>query len=88
MKARIISSHQIVELYTTIHNGQELLTDGDLFYSKSEIQILEPDWDSFRREAAIRAMQSILSRGIGVPNDVAYTAVIYADALIKELKEK
>ena len=68
-------------------------------YYKSEVLPLEcfdlweeTDWPSFRREAAMRAMQGILSSQQGpyayIPEDAADKAIRYADELIRQLKQE
>ena len=82
MKARIKATGQIFELCPYVYD-----IDGNDFHLE-EIELLDnPNWQHYRIQAAIAAMQAF----IGVPQTpfghIAKEAVKIADALIEELKK-
>lgn len=76
-------------------------TSGGVTYLGDDIEPAEPDWQSVRIQAAIAAMQSYISDGERmalvskkfdyddkiISKFIAEGAVMYADALIAELKK-
>lgn len=76
------------------------LRPGMVVYKPSDLEFidkpapLEPivDWDEFRREAAKVAMCQLIGMGRDdgykySPDEVAHYAIVYADELIRQLKE-
>lgn len=57
-------------------------------YPAQDVVLIEPDWSSFRREAAKDFVVALVSSGNGLnPKNIAYS-IEMADELIKQLKEK
>ena len=50
--------------------------------------VLEEDWQSRKWEAAVAAMQGLLAGGVSGVNSVTYSALMYADAMVKKFKEE
>lgn len=65
------------------------LSESELYEQRGFESHLQDYWQDVRERAAIAAMQGIISnnRYNGSTNQVAETAVRYADALIKELNK-
>lgn len=76
------------------------LQPGMVVYKSSDLEFLETppklkpdvDWDAFRREAAKDALSAIISNSNPVSltapiKDMVEAAIIYADELIKQLRD-
>lgn len=91
MKARIKKTDEIIEV---TRNKYGLYVDENCVgYSLNDLDFGNEEdehWQDVRERAAIAAMQGIITnnRYNGSTNQVAETAVRYADALIAELKKK
>mgnify|MGYP007082862924 CR=1 FL=1 len=87
---RVISKNGIERIYVNDDcNG--------IYYSQSELEFLQTNdedtinWNQVRIQAAIAAMKSLITCYEGVSNaeqKVIEKSVIYADALVAELKKK
>ena len=92
MKARIKTTGEIAEFSTgkNLQGETILLKVGTAsIFSLNEVEpIADTDWQHYRIQAAIAAMQGMLA-GDTMPHDKALTisAVELADALIEELKK-
>ena len=99
MKVKRRKNGEIVEVEA--HGDMFVDNQGRSFYY-DEIDIIEePDWQHYRIQAAIAAMQGMLSsketmvsitakakeRNISVPKALAMLSVSDADALVEELKK-
>ena len=103
MRARIKATGEILEILDIGVSGKYFYLSNDKKYSRNELEFLSEtiDWQHYRIQAAIAAMQGMLSsketmmsitaktkeRNISVPKALAILAVVDADALIAELKE-
>lgn len=100
MKAKVKETGEIIELkcptFLEAINGRFTENDTGKVYTSSEIEFIKEkeddiDWQQVRIQAAIAAMQAIISderREGGTIEDVASCALLHADALIKELKKE
>ena len=86
MKAKIKATGEVYKIVKVL--GLEvLLSDGNVYdYTKVEY-ITEPDWQHYRIQAAIAAMQAYVIRDSDLSEQkVAKYSVEYADELVKQLK--
>lgn len=89
MKARIIKTGEIVEVYQTIAGWASENSDKIRVFQEYELDFDYYDWEVFRREAA----KDILCSLALVKPSLEYIeriklAIGWADELIKQLKEK
>lgn len=74
------------------------LQPGMVVYKSSDLEFLETppklkpevDWEAFRAEAAKDALSAIISSPVSLPTpikDMVEAAIIYADELIKQLRD-
>lgn len=63
MKAKVIKTGEVVEVYQTPTNWVSEDLNKIRFFEESELDFEFVDWDKFRREAAKAAMQGILASG-------------------------
>lgn len=98
MKAKVKETGKVLEVelnrcMSDGINGIWVYTDNDgKVYSHKELDFINiyPDWQNVRIQAAIAAMQAIISRvslHYGNVDDCANDSIAYADALIEELKK-
>lgn len=89
-RERVISKNGIERVYISDDCS-------GIYYSRSELEFLQTknedttDWQQVRIQAAIAAMKSLITCYEGVSNaeqKVIEKSVIYADALVAELKKK
>lgn len=94
MKARVKATGEIVEVEDLYDDGTALVKDR--YFKMSELDFFEDfetiDWEQRRYEISKDVLSAFLSNSNemifeGNPEDHAKDAVIFADALIKELKE-
>lgn len=57
-------------------------------YTFSWEEVQEKGWEARRWEAAVAAMQGLLTGGMRGVNSVTYNALMYADALVEEFKKE
>lgn len=96
MKARIKATGEIVEVYFYGKEGYDYVcNDKEECYERGELEILdEPDyWTRLEHQAAIAAMQGILSnnelyREICKSRNLEITIMEYAHALVDKYKKE
>lgn len=100
MKAKVKETGEVIEVHINkcaipvqdCGASSIYLGDNGKTYLDTELDFLNvyPDWQQVRIQASIAAMQGILSneRRIANMEDTASSSVMYADALIEELKKK
>ena len=91
MKAKVIKTGEVVEVHKTTAGW----ASGDLnhtrFFKESDLDFDYCEWEDFRREAAKDAMCQLIGMGRDdgykySPEEVAHYAIVYADELIKALR--
>lgn len=100
MKAKIIKTGEIVEVYHEPQHGQQtviykeaIFVNGRMF-TENELDFMfdeETHWQDVRERAAIAAMQSLIYKSQDYQlyaQPKAVDAVAYADALVEQLKKK
>lgn len=93
MKARVKETGEIVDVIHKIGNIYSASDGNDYFINGLEFNVEETDWTALRNQAAIAAMQGMLSNpelvdaGYDYRLTIEKAAVGYADALIEELKK-
>lgn len=101
MKARVKATGEVIEAIINI-NAQQVAgigarrvyegSDGNTYFeTELDFDNVFPDWQQVRIQAAIAAMKSLITCYEGVSNaeqKVIEKSVIYADALVAELKKK
>ena len=100
MKARVIKTGEIVDVYHESHHGQiiniykeSVLVNGRM-WKEDELELLnnnDEHWQDVRERASIAAMQGIMNFFGSIDYNretIAELAVAQADALIDKLKEK
>jgi hypothetical protein len=102
MKVKRLRDGKIVEVEK--HGDAMIDENGKVMYFDEVCEVDEPDWQHYRIQAAIAAMQGMIAnpqtfeqldhdkgyreiRGGDKSQIVAIASVMYADALIKELKK-
>lgn len=93
MKAKVIKTGEIVKVIPMDGGWITNFINGARHFEDSELDFEFEDWEKFRREAAKMAMGQLIgmSRDDGYkysPAEVARYAIVYADELIKQLKEE
>lgn len=91
MKARVIKTGEIVNVVPTEGGWVAVFENGVWHYTDSELDFEFADWGKFRREAAKMAMGQLIGMGRDdgykySPAEVARYAIVYADELIKALR--
>lgn len=96
----IVNVHETRERVISKNGIERVYISDDcsgIYYSRSELEFLQTknedtiDWNQVRIQAAIAAMKSLITCYEGVSNaekKVIEKSVIYADALVAELKKK
>ena len=92
MKAKVIKTGEVVEVYHTPTNWVSEDLNKIRFFEESELDFSFEDWEAFRREAA----KDILIALVSVPSvwkeylikSLAKSAIMQADELIKQLREE
>lgn len=91
MKAKVIKTGKVVGVHKTTAGW----ASGDLnhtrFFKESDLDFDYCEWEAFRREAAKDAMCQLIGMGRDdgykySPEEVAHYAIVYADELIKALR--
>lgn len=96
MKARLKGTDFTVDVYPYYLDGRIVYQDestppGALLYRPEELDFIsEPDWDTYRREAAkdLLPFAAELRDYIGGPVVFVKTAIEIADELIRQLKKE
>ena len=98
MKARIKATGEIVEVYFYGKEGYDYVcNDKEECYERGELEILdEPDyWTRLEHQAAIAAMQGLVTRGevLGsslqqIARDITEISCEVAHALVEKMKEE
>lgn len=102
MKAKIKATGEILEILDIGVSGKYFYLSNDKKYSRNELEFLSEtiDWQHYRIQASIAAMQAYISDGERmvliskkfdyddkrITEFIAEGAVMYADALIEKLK--
>ena len=96
----IVNVHETGERVISKNGIERIYISDDcsgIYYIQSELEFLQTndedtiDWNQVRIQAAIAAMKSLITCYVGVSNaekKVIEESVIYADALVAELKKK
>lgn len=103
MKAKIKATGEILEILDIGVSGKYFYLSNDKKYSRNELEFLSEtiDWQHYRIQASIAAMQAYISDGERmvliskkfdyddkrITEFIAEGAVMYADALVAELKK-
>lgn len=93
MRARIRATGEILEILDIGVSGKYFYLSNDKKYSRNELEFLSEtiDWQHYRIQAAIAALNGITSSGSFEQHtleDVIAECMILADTLIEELKKK
>ena len=95
MKAKVINTGEVLEVYQTSTCWASDNLNSVRFFNESDLDFDYPEWEVFRREAAKDILSSLIMEASKVyeleslDKDIwCEQAVIWADALIKQLKEK
>lgn len=93
MKAKVIKTGEVVEVHNTTTGWASDNLNLTRFFKESDLDFDYCEWEDFRRESAKMAMGQLIGMGRDdgykySPEEVAHYAIIYADELIKQLKEE
>ena len=93
MKAKVIKTGEVVEVHNTTTGWASDNLNTTRFFNGSELDFDYREWEIFRREAAKDVMCRLIGMGRDdgykySPEEVAHYAIVYADELIKQLKEE
>ena len=93
MKAKVIKTGEIIDVIPMSGGWAANFINGVRHFEDSELDLdfSFEDWEAFRREAAKDAMCQLIGMGRDdgykySPEEVAHYAIVYADELIKALR--
>lgn len=92
MKAKVIKTGEIINVIPMDGGCVANFVNGARHFEDSELDFEFADWGKFRREAAKMAMGQLIGMGRDdgykySPAEVARYAIVYADELIRQIKE-
>lgn len=95
MKAKVINTGELVEVYQTTNGWASDNLNSVRFFNESDLDFDYREWEVFRREAAKDILPSLIMEASKVyeleslNKDIwCEQAVIWVDALIKQLKKE
>lgn len=88
MKAKLINTGEVVEVYRTVAGWVSENQNKILVFEESELDFDYCEWEAFRREAAKEILCALIIHCSLPREDGARIAIEYADELIKQLKDK